>query len=33
VLNVVYLNPGAVSKGGFFPAGVHGAVRTSTKES
>ncbi|MDH2444974.1 ferritin-like domain-containing protein [Amnibacterium sp. CER49] len=33
VLNVVYLNSGAVSKGGFFPAGVHGAVRTSTKES
>ncbi|MDH2444975.1 ferritin-like domain-containing protein [Amnibacterium sp. CER49] len=33
VLNVVYLNPGAVSKGGFFPAGVNGAVRTSTQES
>ncbi|GAA5149940.1 ferritin-like domain-containing protein [Nocardioides marinquilinus] len=29
VLNVVYLNPNSVSKGGFFPRGVNGAVRTS----
>jgi hypothetical protein len=29
VLNIVYLNPHKVSKGGFFPAGVHGAIRTS----
>ena len=30
VLNIVYLNPGAVGMGGFFPAGVNGAIRTST---
>jgi hypothetical protein len=29
VLNVVYLNPYKVSKGGFFPSGVHGAIKTS----
>jgi hypothetical protein len=29
VLNIVYLNPGTVSKGGFFPNGVNGAIRTS----
>jgi hypothetical protein len=29
VLNIVYLNPGDVKKGGFFPAGVNGVVNTS----
>ena len=29
VLNVVYQNRAAVSMGGFFPAGVNGAIRTS----
>ena len=29
VLNVVYLNPKSVTKGGFFPTGVNGAVNTS----
>jgi hypothetical protein len=29
VLNIVYLNKAAVSQGGFFPAGVNGALRTS----
>ncbi|NIZ90572.1 ferritin-like domain-containing protein [Kineococcus rubinsiae] len=29
VLNVVYLNPGKVDRGGFFPAGVNGDVRVS----
>jgi hypothetical protein len=29
VLNIVYLNPAAVSAGGFFPAGVNGNLRTS----
>ena len=29
VLNVVYLNPNPVRKGGFFPAGVNGAINTS----
>ena len=29
VLNVVYLTPNSVSKGGFFPRGVNGALRTS----
>jgi len=29
VLNIVYLNPGKTNKGGFFPAGVNGAIRTS----
>ena len=33
VLNVVYLNPGAVSKGGFFPNGVNGDVTTSSSAS
>lgn len=30
VLNIVYLNPAAVTMGGFFPAGVNGAIRTSS---
>lgn len=30
VLNIVYANPGAVSAGGFFPAGTNGAIKTST---
>ena len=29
VLNIVYLNRAAVTMGGFFPAGVNGAIRTS----
>lgn len=29
VLNVVYLNPGKVRKGGFFPSGVNGQINTS----
>ncbi|WP_375430088.1 ferritin-like domain-containing protein [uncultured Friedmanniella sp.] len=29
VLNIVYLNPKSVTKGGFFPAGVNGEVNTS----
>ena len=29
VLNIVYLNPNKVSKGGFFPNGVNGTIRTS----
>ncbi len=29
VLNIVYLNPGRVSKGGFFPDGLNGDIRTS----
>ena len=29
VLNVVYLNPAAVTAGGFFPSGVNGTVNTS----
>lgn len=29
VLNVVYLNPKSVTKGGFFPKGVNGAIRKS----
>ena len=29
VLNIVYLNPAKVTKGGFFPAGVNGAINTS----
>ncbi len=29
VLNVVYLTPKKVTKGGFFPAGVNGAINTS----
>ena len=30
VLNIVYLNPGAVDKGGFYPAGLNGEIRTSS---
>ncbi len=30
VLNIVYLNSGAVSQGGFFPAGVNGSLRLSS---
>jgi len=30
VLNIVYLNPGAVDKGGFFPSGVNGALNLSS---
>ena len=30
VLNIVYLNPGSVAKGGFFPNGVNGPINTST---
>ena len=30
VLNIVYLNPGAVSQGGFFPSGVNGALVMSS---
>jgi hypothetical protein len=29
VLNIVYLNPNKVTKGGFFPAGVNGDIRES----
>ncbi|GAA2531673.1 ferritin-like domain-containing protein [Winogradskya humida] len=29
VLNIVYLNPGKVSKGGFYPKGLNGDVRVS----
>lgn len=30
VLNIAYLNPGAVSRGGFFPNGVNGTITTSS---
>jgi len=30
VLNIVYLNPGAVDKGGFFPSGVNGTLNLSS---
>ncbi|WP_344706336.1 ferritin-like domain-containing protein [Sphingomonas swuensis] len=30
VLNIVYLNPGAVPRGGFFPNGVNGAITVSS---
>ena len=30
VLNIVYLNPGAVSRGGFYPAGVNGSLALSS---
>ena len=33
VLNIVYLNPAAVTMGGFFPAGVNGAIRTSANNA
>ena len=29
MLNIVYLNPKSVSKGGFFPAGLNGELKTS----
>jgi hypothetical protein len=31
VLNVVYLNPNKVAKGGFFPAGTNGAIHVSAQ--
>lgn len=33
VLNIVYLTRSAVTMGGFFPAGVNGAIRTSTAQA
>ncbi|SAK83473.1 hypothetical protein AWB77_04289 [Caballeronia fortuita] len=30
VLNIVYLNKGAVAQGGFFPAGVNGTLNMSS---
>ena len=33
VLNIVYLNPAKVSKGGFFPSGLNGEVKTSDDNS
>ena len=33
VLNIVYLNPKSVTKGGFFPAGVNGEVNTSANNA
>ena len=30
VLNIVYLNSGAASAGGFYPNGMNGTIRTST---
>ena len=33
VLNIVYLNPDAVSMGGFFPAGVNGPIATSSSNT
>ena len=30
VLNIVYLNPAKTTKGGFYPAGVHGVHNTSS---
>ena len=33
VLNIVYLNAGSVTAGGFFPAGVNGNIKTSTNEN
>jgi hypothetical protein len=33
VLNIVYLNKAAVTLGGFFPAGVNGAIRTSANNA
>ena len=32
VLNIAYLNPGAVPKGGFFPNGVNGNITVSTAD-
>ncbi len=33
VLNIVYLNPAQVSKGGFFPAGLNGELKTSANNA
>jgi hypothetical protein len=33
VLNIVYLNPAAVTMGGFFPAGVNGNIKTSANNA
>ncbi len=33
VLNIAYLNPKSVSKGGFFPAGVNGQLRVSANNA
>jgi Ferritin-like domain len=33
VLNIVYLNPAKVTKGGFFPKGVNGEINTSDKNN
>ena len=33
VLNIVYLNRLSVSSGGFFPAGVNGALRASASSA
>ncbi len=33
VLNIVYLNPARVTKGGFFPRGVNGDITTSDKNT
>ncbi|MEO5938613.1 MAG: ferritin-like domain-containing protein [Sphingomonas sp.] len=33
VLNIVYLNKAAVTLGGFFPAGVNGAIKTSANNA
>ena len=33
ILNIAYLNKGAVNKGGFFPNGVNGAIVASTAET
>ena len=33
VLNIVYVNPAKVSKGGFFPNGVNGDINTSDKNN
>ncbi len=33
VLNIVYLNPAKVKKGGFFPAGVNGAINESNNNA
>jgi hypothetical protein len=33
VLNIAYLNPAKVSKGGFFPDGVNGEINTSDKNN
>jgi hypothetical protein len=33
VLNIVYLSKAAVTAGGFFPAGLNGAIKTSTAQA